>query len=65
MIVCGIIQSPERDNDQLVVHQVAGKPQVPDSIINAQIVPRLTRDMFNHARITARMPWEAERFTAP
>lgn len=47
MIVCGIIQSPERDNDQLVVHQVAGKPQVPDSIINAQIDLISTREFRN------------------
>ena len=37
MIICGIIQSPEQNNDQLLVRQIEGNPQNPDSIINAQI----------------------------
>ena len=37
MIVCGIIQSPERNSDRLIVHQIAGEPQDSNSIINAQI----------------------------
>ncbi|MBR4717755.1 MAG: hypothetical protein IKP09_06825 [Lentisphaeria bacterium] len=37
MIICGIVQSPEKNNDQLVVHQIAGEPQNPNSVIDAQI----------------------------
>ena len=47
MIICGIIQSPERNNDQLEVHQVAGKHQDADSIINAQIDLISTRGFRN------------------
>ena len=43
MIICGIIQSPEKNNNQLIIHQVAGLPQNPNSIINAQINLTSTR----------------------
>ena len=36
MIICGIIQSPERNSDRLIVHQIAGAPQDSNSIIDAQ-----------------------------
>ena len=38
MIVCGIVQSPKNNDDRLIVHQIAGAPQDPNSIINAQIL---------------------------
>ena len=38
MIICGIVQSPRNNDDRLIVHQIAGAPQDPNSIINAQIL---------------------------
>ena len=48
MIICGIIQSPEKNNNQLIIHQVAGLPQNPNSIINAQIDLTSTRGCFEN-----------------
>lgn len=37
MIICGIIQSPEKNSDFLIVRQIAGEVQASDVVINAQI----------------------------
>ena len=37
MIICGLIQSPEENNDQVIVKQSSGEEQSTNSIINAII----------------------------
>ena len=37
MILCGLIQSPEENNDQVIIKQSSGEEQSTNSIINATI----------------------------
>ncbi len=53
MIICGIIQSPDNNNDQLLVHQISGEHQNSNAIINAQIKLTSTGKCINSKEINA------------